>query len=64
MAEAREHRIGAAANARSPLSERDRVGDYVTRALPRAIAKGGCDWPVHVEFDDTGVRARLPAASS
>jgi hypothetical protein len=41
------------------VADRERVGDYVRRALPRAIARGGCDWPVRVKWDDTAVRGYL-----
>jgi hypothetical protein len=40
-------------------SDRDRVGDYVRRALPRALEHGGCDWPCAVAWDEVTVRAYL-----
>ena len=40
-------------------NDRDRVGDHVRRALPRAIELGGCDWPCAAEWDDVTVRGYL-----
>jgi hypothetical protein len=39
-----------AQTADASAADRRRVGDYVRRALPGALERGGCDWPCTVDW--------------
>ncbi len=39
--------------------DRDRVGTFLYRAVPRKVARAGCSWPCHVTWDERGAYATL-----
>lgn len=52
----REWSVIAPVPEQSP-KDRDRVGDFVRRALPRRLEAIGCTWPLKVEWDELHIGA-------